>query len=74
MVRRILLFLFSSGLLGAGAWLVWGQFKCVLGLVEGVCYFGGKLAMAGGFMTFLGGYVLWEDFIIRWWSKQKRDE
>lgn len=74
MVRRFILFLFSSGLLGAGALLCWSQLRCVLGFVDGVCYFGGLLAMGGGSMTFLGGYLLWEDFILPLWSKKKPEE
>lgn len=74
MIRRSILFLFSSGLFCAGAYLLWLQGICLFGFVDGTCYVMGRAVMGGAAMTVLGGYLLWDEFISRWWSQRKSNK
>jgi hypothetical protein len=71
-VRRILLFVVSAAMVGAGVYFVLMPFRCVLGLADGECWVIGKLVIGGGAMIILGGYLLWDDFVSPWMSKQPR--
>jgi hypothetical protein len=72
LVRRILLFVFSAAALGAGVYLVWMPFRCALGFADGECWVIGKLVVGGAVMILVGGYLLWDDFVSPWMSKQAK--
>jgi hypothetical protein len=55
-IRRFLLFLFASAILGAGLYLLW------LDLTHARVIFS-RLVFAGLFLSLFGGYLLWDDFI-----------
>jgi hypothetical protein len=69
-VRRILLFVVSAAMLGAGVYLVWMPFRCMLGFADGECWVIGKLVIGGGAMIVFGGYLLWDDFVSPWRLRQ----
>jgi hypothetical protein len=57
LMRRILLFVFSIGVLSGGAYVLSLCFihPTIYGIARGV--------LGAGFLMFVGGYLLWEDFI-----------
>ena len=64
-MRRAILFVFSSALLGGGTYLLWLQLRCMLGWADGTCYVMGRALLAGAFLIALGGYLLWDDITPR---------
>jgi hypothetical protein len=50
-------------MLGAGGYLIWMPFRCMLGFAEGECWVFGKLVIGGGIMIVLGGYLLGDPFV-----------
>jgi|GEM_PF-3702773 hypothetical protein len=69
-MRRILLVLFSTVLLGVGIYVIWLALRCMSGFVPGVCHVMGIEVMAGAGMTALGGYLLWDEFFSQWLTKR----
>jgi hypothetical protein len=57
LIRRTVLFLFASGLLGGGGYLLF------LSLTHPTFYSILRGAVMAAFFMGLGGYLLWEDFI-----------
>jgi hypothetical protein len=69
-LRRAILFLFASAVLGGGALLLSLRFKCELGFAHGVCPpIQVRLLAMVAFLIFLGGFVLWTEFIMPWLSE-----
>ena len=69
-LRRIALFLLASALLGGGAYLLSSRVECKLGFTpEGCDPIPVRMLAMVAFMIFLGGYVLWTDFLMPWLSK-----
>jgi putative copper export protein len=64
-MRRFFLFLFASGLFGAGMYMFWYDYTHAQVIFS-------RLVVAGIFAASLGGYLLWDDFI-RPYGKKWRD-
>jgi hypothetical protein len=62
-VRRGILCVFAIVVLSAGAYILWLEFKCMLGFAEGDCYVIGWAVIGGAAMVTLGGYLLWDDLV-----------
>ena len=63
MVRRVIVFVFSVALLGAGGYLIYERLACMLGLLDYSCHFRVIVMLAAVSMAFLGAYILWADII-----------
>ena len=63
LLSNILFITFYSSLLCGGIYLLAFQGACVMGLLQGTCYYGGIIALASGFMIMFGGFLLWNDFV-----------
>jgi hypothetical protein len=66
LLRRIALFLIASALLGSGVSLVLLRVECQSGCDPIPL----RMLVMVAFMIFLGGYVLWTDFLVPLLSKQ----
>ena len=62
-MRRLLLLIFAIAISMGGLYILVPQLECMAGLVTEPCYIVGRAFIAGGFMLFLGGYLIWDDFI-----------
>ena len=71
-LRRILLLVLVLALLAAGAYSLSLQLACLFGL-RPECSVRGFGLMAAGFMSVIGGYLLWEEFL-RGWLLKRADE
>jgi hypothetical protein len=65
-IRRLILFLFSTALIGASGYVGWLEIRCASGLTEGSCALSGRISTAAATMMLVGGYLLWDDFIGPW--------
>jgi hypothetical protein len=65
-MRRILTFAFGAALFGAGGYLLFLEVRCAVGMTEGACRYGGKLALSAALPLVLGCWLLWESLFKKW--------
>jgi len=71
-MRRIILLVVSIALLAGGAYLLLPQLVCLLGFARQSCAVRGWGFVLAGFLTFLGSYLLWDDFVRPWLSRSDK--
>jgi len=64
-MRRVILFVISIVILGAGAYLLWHE-------VFLASVIRGRLLMASACLMTVGGYLLWQDFVAPLLAKSKQ--
>ena len=54
--------------------MLFAQLVCLSGFAGHACAVRGWGFVAAGFMTFWGGYLLWDEFVVRWLSIRSKSD
>jgi hypothetical protein len=71
-MRRIIAVVVSLAFLGGGFYVLRDAFGCMAGTRQGECHVFFGIAVNGGFMVAIGGWLLWNEFVGRPRSSERR--